>query len=215
MNRKIMAIVLVATLALALSATAFAQTEEDFTVEVTRDGRGVRITGYKGSVTDVVIPATIQGFPVREVGFYPPNENITSIVIPEGVTKIGGFLESSNLRSVTLPSTLTEIASNAFFYCRNLKTITLPASLETIGEGAFDGSGLTEIALPASIKRIGDAAFARCSALTTVTVPASVQRIDFMRTTFRRVSDGAFMGCHNLSLASQAALRRVGYQGEF
>lgn len=67
--------------------------------------------------------------------------NITSAVVPDGVTKIrdGGFSGCKNLTSVTLPSTLTEIGSNAFNGCISLERIIIPASVTRIGGGAFGG----------------------------------------------------------------------------
>lgn len=51
----------------------------------------------------------------------------TSIVVPEGVTKIedSAFRDCSSLLSVELPSSLESISGNAFEYCRNLKKITI------------------------------------------------------------------------------------------
>lgn len=45
-----------------------AQTAEDFNVELTDDGLGVRIKGYTGKAVSVNIPAEIEGLPVREIG---------------------------------------------------------------------------------------------------------------------------------------------------
>jgi hypothetical protein len=91
--KKLFGMVLCMTLCL----TAFAQTESDFAVELTKDGEGVVITGYTGTVTAVRIPATIQGMPVREIGGSSrsgrylgafQNSKTISVVIPEGVTII-------------------------------------------------------------------------------------------------------------------------------
>jgi hypothetical protein len=237
-------------LALLLAVTAFAQTEADFTVELTKDGEGVIIKSYTGKVAAIRIPATIQGMPVREIGsqaFSPtglingkngwetqryPNKTITSVVIPEGVTKIGdyAFKECSNLTSVTLPQSLTSLGTGAFektnitavslpaaltdigiqvfLYCKNLKTVTIAEGITIIPMGMFSGcTALAAIALPASIERIYDSAFSSCSALTAVTLPETVEKFEF--------GWEAFNGCSKLPLATQAALKKLGYDGKF
>jgi hypothetical protein len=230
--------------------------ETDFQVTLTADSAGVRITSYTGTRANVVIPATIQSLPVREIGddaFL--RSSITSLVIPEGVTSMGwrAVAGSRSLTSVTLPSTLTNIAIGAFADCTSLTTIDLPASLREIGSNAFENTGLTSfpnwpagvttisphmfartnlrgeviipegvtyiqsmafmgrnitrVTLPSTIRSIGMQAFSNCSSLTTVIIPESIQNINF--------SSGEFSGSSNIDLASQAALRRVGYRGSF
>ena len=237
MNKKL----LIAVFALMLAATAFAQTEADFNVTLTADSTGVVITGYTGRTVQVRIPATIQGMPVRVIGegaFSRSNINtaITSVVIPQGVTTINrsAFSYADRLASVTIPEGVTEIGKEAFGGTAALTTITLPQSLTTLGDGAFAESGLRSITLPASLTSIGDmmffsswsltaitlpasiryisvSAFVGCSSLATITIPASVERIEFGT----GIGRSAFSGCSGLNLASQAALRRVGYTGDF
>ena len=51
---------------------------------------------------------------------------LTSIVIPNGVTSIGGwaFLYSTALETVTIPTSVTSIGSSAFWQCQSLKTLS-------------------------------------------------------------------------------------------
>ncbi len=53
--------------------------------------KGVRITGYNGNETDVVIPSMIRGLPVISIGenAFTDNTNITSVEIPDSVKTIG------------------------------------------------------------------------------------------------------------------------------
>jgi len=62
--------------------------DSNFIVTLTEDNTGAVIALYKGSSKIVVIPATIQGMPVRVIGFkaFFDNRIINSVVIPEGVT---------------------------------------------------------------------------------------------------------------------------------
>ena len=202
MNRKLCLILL----ALALTVTAFAQSEADFEVGLTEDGAGVVIKKYIGKEADVNIPAQIQGMPVREIGgsAFEGNSIIANVVIPMGVTRIGNsafaysslssitipqgvadigdlvFDNCESLKKVSLPEGITKISRGLFFDCSTLAEITLPASIEIIERKAFYGcSTLTSIALPASIKKIHLGAFYGCLTLTTVTIPESVEKIEF------------------------------------
>lgn len=69
------------------------------------------------------------------------NSGIKAILIPEGVTRIGGhaFYGCENLITVILPSTLEEIGSSAFRKCNSLYTIGVPQNTK-INPKAFKES---------------------------------------------------------------------------
>lgn len=147
------------------------------------DGTYYIVTGI-GTCTDteLVIPGTHQGLPVREIGDYAfyGCSGLESIMIPEGVTAIGiaAFSRCSDLAQVTLPKGLTTIGDGAFGFCTSLRTITIPQGVTTIGNWVLENcSGLEKIELPKGVTTIGDFAFQYCSGLTVVTMPARVTRI--------------------------------------
>lgn len=87
--------------------------EGDYTYEITADGN-VRILAYEGSEADVVVPATLGGRDVTEIG------NSARPV----------FNANAAIRSITFPDTLKEMSGLPLFYgCENLETITIPASV--------------------------------------------------------------------------------------
>ena len=87
--------------------------EGDYTYEITTDGN-VRILAYEGSEADVVVPATLGGRDVTEIG------NSARPV----------FNAIAAIRSITFPDTLKEMSGLPLFYgCENLETITIPASV--------------------------------------------------------------------------------------
>ena len=76
--------------------------------------------------------------------------DITSIVLNEGVTRIGNlaFPACNNLESVTIPNSVTTISNYAFAYCRSLESINIPNSVTTISKSVFWGcDNLTSITL--------------------------------------------------------------------
>ncbi|MDR0286273.1 MAG: leucine-rich repeat domain-containing protein [Clostridiales bacterium] len=172
--------------------------EADFKVVVAKDGEGLVILDYIGSTSTVSIPATIQGLPVKEIGnnAFRRNNNITSVVIPEGVTIIqsgagdslsaGAFTGCTALTSITLPESLVTIGANAFSDCRALSSVVLPKKLNTIGPYAFFACGkLSSISIPNSVTWVAEGAF-RDSGLTSITWPNNVGIPEFI---FRNCSN--------------------------
>lgn len=89
----------------------------------------------------------------------------------------GGDAGISNFYSIILPEGIEKIGEGAFEACEYLKTISLPDSVREIGASAFTESGLERIHLPEGVLVIGDWAFARCAKLDFVNIPDSVQLI--------------------------------------
>ena len=111
--------------------------------------------------------------------WYASRADITSIVVTEGVTKIGdyAFYGYSNLASVQIPDSLESIGNYAFKNCGKLSEITLPEKVSAIGESAFYGCGLAEIAIPSNVTVIADYSFARNTELKNITFEGSAPAI--------------------------------------
>ena len=92
-------------------------------------------------------------------------ENIRSVVVKNGVTRIGNnaFYGFPALTGASLADSVAQIGGNAFRLCEALTDIVFSAGLEEIEDCAFTGcAGLTAVTLPAGLKRIGWIAFAEC-----------------------------------------------------
>jgi hypothetical protein len=178
--------------------SASAATYGDYTYTTLSDGT-VEITKYTGSKTTVEIPSQINGKAVTSIGDDSfdgyDNENckaVTSVTIPDGVTKIGegAFFCCENLKTVKIPSSVKSIGGWAFYYCPKLKNITLPNGIDVIDRYAFYcDESLTSITIPDSVIGIGDNAFVGCYGLTSVVIPDSVTTI----------CGNAFFDCKNLT----------------
>lgn len=153
------------------------------------------ISRYLGKDSEITVPGTIDGYTVGEIGTMAfacggdeeydvviESTQITSIVLPETVKKIGAFAFDWNvsLVSVDMPDAVKVISSNAFESCYSLENIDLPASLEVIGPMAFyECTGLTGIQIPEGVTRIGSNAFGECKNLESVTLPESLTSIGY------------------------------------
>lgn len=99
--------------------------------------------------TLTIDPGTLADGRIAE-GSFAQNEEITSLVIPEGVTDIGEV---------------------AFYGCTNLQEVSFPQSLRYIREEAFGESAIREAILPAGLELIGEKAFFSCEGLRKVEAP--------------------------------------------
>lgn len=133
----------------------------------------VMITEYKGSDSNVVIPAYIGNIPVTTIGEYAFSNctSLTSVTIPDSVTSIGSWAFSSckNLTSIVIPDSITTISLGTFHKCTSLTSITIPDNVTSIGSDAFGYCvSLTSVTIGNSVTTIGGGAFEYCRNLTTI-----------------------------------------------
>ena len=119
-------------------------------------------------------------------------EEITELVIPEGLTSICplAFEGTDRITSVTIPNSVTEIGALAFAECVSLTDINIPEKVTRIQPATFAACvSLTEFTIPDNVSEIGNQAFVACANLATVTIPKNVNLI----------RGQAFAACNNLS----------------
>ncbi len=152
-------------------------TDGDYNWVELADG-SVEITQYSGSGGAVVIPDTLSGKTVSQIGsFVFSGSDLTSVVIPDSITSLGYqiFAGSSELKSVTLGEGITNIPGEAFMNCIKLESVVLPESLLTISFGAFTNCGLlSSVEFPNQLQSIGQGCFTDCVALSSVVLPESM-----------------------------------------
>lgn len=132
--------------------------EGDYTYEITAEGN-VRILAYGGSEADVVVPATLGGRDVTEIGnsarpVFAANAAIRSITFPDTLKEMSGlplFYGCENLETITIPASVTgmnfhSVADCFIFNCPNLKTIIFKgtrAQWEAIEKESVNLDGIT------------------------------------------------------------------------
>ena len=175
----------------------------DFEYDLNEKGTGVLITKYKGDGKNVIIPSTIEDFPVVELKGAFAETNVESVVIPDSVTYLTSdgylscFFGCKSLKKITLPKGLEYIDSYSFAYsglesirvpdsvvymgklvfwnCKQLKTVTIGNGVEVIGSGAFKAcTSLTTLSIGSGVKQIADDAFSNCTALESISIPDNV-----------------------------------------
>ncbi len=137
---------------------------------------------------------------------YLNGELVTDLVIPDSVTKIGGYAFNccSSLTSVTIGESVSEIGASTFYCCSSLTSVYISdlgawcninfsdVTSNPLYNGAslyLNGELVTDLVIPDSVTEIGERAFIGCSSLTSVTIPDSVTKI----------GDSAFSNCCNLT----------------
>ncbi len=157
---------------------------------------------YNKNITSIIIP---EGVTKIESCAFSNCKALKKINIPEGVTEIGNdsFNNCPSLEEVTLPSTLRKIGSYAFKGCKSLKKINIPEGVTEINEYAFNGClSLEEVTLPSTLTEIGLDAFTECKSLKEINIPEGVTKI----------GASAFHDCHSLEeVTLPSTLRKIGF----
>ena len=156
---------------------------ENITWELYNDGK--LVVNGSGDMVDVSQTTTSN----REWHTY--REDITSVVISDGITRIGDWAFSyfSNLISVYIPDSVVNIGSFVFSSCEKLVNINIPLNVNTIGRYTFGSCiSLNNISIPSGVTLLAASTFLKC-AFTNFVVPDSVTLI----------ASSVFRGCSNLT----------------
>lgn len=161
----------------------------------------------------VILPEKLKEIPAY---FFKECPNLTTLVIPNSVTKIGReAFSGSGISQITLSENLTTIEAMAFKES-GLTQITLPESLTTIEASAFYKTKLETITIPKNVTKIPTDCFYQCENLTRAMFPNTLTTIDArafrgcsnlanidIPTSLETIGIGAFGDCKNLKLTNQ------------
>ena len=152
-----------------------------YTYEVLSDGT-IRITSCKTSDVDLVIPDTIDGYTVTEIGAnaFANQTSIQMVKFPANLKQIGvkAFANCTGLLEVTLPDTIQGAGQLCFSGCTALKKAVLNKGRINIVYGMFENcTSLTEVVIPDTVENVAMYAFLNCRSLTHLNLPASLKSI--------------------------------------
>ena len=128
------------------------------------DRRGWNIRGYvrvRNGKTEI-----------KSYAFYGCT-GLTSIVIPDSVTRIGffTFFGCTGLTSIVIPDSVTQIEWHTIDGCTGLKSITIPDSVKLLWRLSFYAcTGLTSITIGKGLEGFDRTAFLGCTGLTNIIV---------------------------------------------
>ena len=139
------------------------------------------ITGIKGDILNINVPATIDGYSVSKFNMNAlskcnayKNKTLVSFDIPDSVEGIGNlpdFYNFSDLVSFTIPDNICSIADFGFAYCGSLVSIDMSSNITSIGKYAFLSTLIESMYLSNSVTYIGKNAFDYCTRLTIYCEP--------------------------------------------
>lgn len=124
MRKWVKAIMCIAAVWMLLSVPAYGSELTDYTapdgVRYRVDFAADSVTAYcvDKKITQVTIPATINGYAVTRIDF-TNCINLVSAEIPEGIRSFC-FKNCGKLKSVTIPDSVTTIDAQAFYRCGSL-----------------------------------------------------------------------------------------------
>ncbi len=119
------------------------------------------------------------------------NGSATDVVIPSSVIEIAtdAFRDNDHIRSVTIPNSVKKIHEYAFWDCDKLQTVYIGSGLSEIDDFVFANCmGLVKVDVPANIKTIGIYAFEDDVNLESITITQYT----------RDIHESAFDGCYKL-----------------
>ena len=130
---------------------------------------------------------------------------IKKVKIKEGITKISTLMAGagafSRMTRLELPETVREIDSLAFTGSISLKRIKFPSGLKTIGNSAFESSGLVELKIPSGVKKVSRLSFSGAENLKKAIFSEGVETIE----------GSAFWSCEKLTRVKlPKSLKKIG-----
>ncbi len=136
------------------------------------DGSTATYTGWK-----------TEEYYYSEVPWYSEMANITNVIFEEGAIPnytTYWFYGATNLVSVILPEGITKVGGHTFETCKKLQKVVIPNSVIEIGDYSLAycnftsigeiGSGC-DIEISSNVKTFGESIFLRCEKLNNVTIP--------------------------------------------
>jgi len=143
----------------------------------------LNVDAYRGAL-EVPAEIGVNGSQYQVIGVTPLAcvycEDLTSVYLPEGVTRVGfgAFSDCPNLVEVNLPTTLIILGDWAFYRAGSLQQVSVPEATRRVGACTFAFcTSLAKVEMPRGVKSIAQNAFYYCISLHEVLIPGSVDQI--------------------------------------
>lgn len=166
------------------------QPRYDYTVSKNAQDEDVAtITKYYGSVAAIIVPDTIDGYPVVAIGegAFRGNKYLTAILIPDCITSIDDYaFADTNLDSLVLPAELNSLGRCILSGNKGVTEIVIPKTLSSTGssysnliegDGPFAESNVQTAVIESGMTVIPEHLFHKNSTLTSVEIPDTVTEI--------------------------------------
>ncbi len=178
----------------------------DYKYELTEDGN-VRIVRYTGTESEIVIPDTLDGITVTELGGNAFSQtNLTKVTLPATITAIdesNPFCQLLLLEEIIVDeNNKNYIVSDGVLYTKDMKTLvcypmkkegdsfTIPDSVETLGIASIYSTPLKKIIVNDNVKTLSRHCFSYNEKLESV---------DLSATSLEEIPPMAFADCVNLT----------------
>lgn len=142
------------------------------------------------STIDMQSDPVLRKITVIDEDVFSGKENITAVVLPNGLETIGrAAFSQTSLENIVIPDGVKTISEYAFRECLKLTSVVLPKGLNSLGKGVFVASNLQSISIPNSINVIPESTFQGCKNLKSVTISEGITTL----------AGGAFKNCTGLT----------------
>lgn len=189
-------------------------------VHTTEPDNSITLHQYFGTETQVCVPSTMDGHPVRGLeipegcllktfNLFPITQleleegvrllspllfagsQLEEIVLNKGMTTIPDFsFADTLLQELVIPDGVVSIGKSVCRDCNQLETLQLPNSVQSIGDRSFFKTNIETLVLPDNLTSLGVAAFMACVQLKTITFGSSPLSVDTL----------CFCGCRHLKM---------------
>ena len=194
----------------------------DFDYHKNSEGNGIVIYRFNGKGGKVTIPDTFDNLPVITIGMgaFSGSKGLTEVTLPGNLRYIQrDAFARTGLTSIVIPEGVTNIGGYAFDGCENLTSVTLPRSVLRIGGNAFgNNTSLTDVIIPSGHKITYGFYFSapgNRNNVVTIEGMGMYKHFNESKDVSSRDKSNSFNGCINLSAASRQAIKDSGYDGDF
>lgn len=134
-------------------------------------------TGLKSVEFEEDSVITTFGLDNRNLGWtFGYNTELTTAKLPDSMVTIpANTFYNTGLTEISIPKSVTTIGNYAFGTNPDLKTVTFEkdedgnCALTTLGNGAFNGTGITSISIPKGVTSLSAYLFGGCKSLASIT----------------------------------------------